>query len=90
MYHAGPTNSGKTYTALQALRRAQSGAYCGPLRLLALEVADSLNEAGVWCNLVTGEEAKVGWQRMVVVVVAGALHGDTHCLLRRAMSCHAF
>lgn len=43
---AGPTNSGKTYTALQALRAAGSGMYCGPLRLLALEVADTMNDAG--------------------------------------------
>ncbi|KDD73740.1 hypothetical protein H632_c1878p0, partial [Helicosporidium sp. ATCC 50920] len=35
VYHAGPTNSGKTYNALQALKKAQTGAYCGPLRLLA-------------------------------------------------------
>lgn len=32
IYHAGPTNSGKTYNALQAMRGAKSGAYCGPLR----------------------------------------------------------
>ncbi len=32
IYHAGPTNSGKTYNALQAMRAAESGVYCGPLR----------------------------------------------------------
>ncbi len=32
IYHAGPTNSGKTYNALQAMRAAGSGVYCGPLR----------------------------------------------------------
>lgn len=36
--HVGPTNSGKTHAALQALKAAQSGVYCGPLRLLASEV----------------------------------------------------
>lgn len=35
---AGPTNSGKTHTALQRLQGAKSGVYCGPLRLLAMEV----------------------------------------------------
>jgi ATP-dependent RNA helicase SUPV3L1/SUV3 len=35
---AGPTNSGKTYQALQALASAKRGVYCGPLRLLAMEV----------------------------------------------------
>ena len=32
------------------------GLYCGPLRLLALEVFDQLNKAGVYCDLVTGQE----------------------------------
>eukprot|EP00983_Pelagomonas_calceolata_P131188 1161751-Pelagomonas_calceolata.AAC.3 len=41
---AGPTNSGKTYSAMQALSAAQSGVYCGPLRLLAVEVHEKLNE----------------------------------------------
>lgn len=54
--HVGLTNSGKTYDALQALKRTESGAYLGPLRLLALEVFDTLNEAGVPCSLLTGEE----------------------------------
>jgi len=40
----GPTNSGKTYTAMQALCAARSGVYCGPLRLLAVEVHEKLNE----------------------------------------------
>ena len=38
--HIGPTNSGKTYQALQALARCGRGVYLGPLRLLALEVFD--------------------------------------------------
>lgn len=36
--HLGPTNSGKTHAALQELRAAGSGIYCGPLRLLAWQV----------------------------------------------------
>lgn len=54
--HVGPTNSGKTHAAMQALKRARSGVYCGPLRLLAWEVHDRLNEEGVACDLVTGQE----------------------------------
>jgi ATP-dependent RNA helicase SUPV3L1/SUV3 len=54
--HAGPTNSGKTYHALQQLKQAQNGLYLAPLRLLALEVYERLNSEGVRCNLVTGEE----------------------------------
>lgn len=53
---SGPTNSGKTYRALQYLKSATSGVYLGPLRLLALEVSDELNKDGVSCNLLTGEE----------------------------------
>ena len=55
--HIGPTNSGKTYTALEALKKAARGAYLGPLRLLALEVFDKLNGADVPCSLLTGEES---------------------------------
>lgn len=55
--HIGPTNSGKTYTALEALKQASRGTYLGPLRLLALEVFDKLNAADVACSLLTGEES---------------------------------
>ena len=54
--HVGPTNSGKTYQAMQALRAAQTGVYLGPLRLLALEMFDTLNADGYPCSLLTGEE----------------------------------
>lgn len=56
--HLGPTNSGKTHAALTALSSAQSGVYCGPLRLLAWEVAEKLNSTGVACSLVTGQEVR--------------------------------
>lgn len=58
VYHAGPTNSGKTYHALQAMQRAETGVYCGPLRLLAMEVYDTCNQKGTYCDLVTGQERK--------------------------------
>lgn len=54
--HAGPTNSGKTYQAIEALKRAETGVYLGPLRLLAYEQFESLNFAEVPCDLLTGEE----------------------------------
>ncbi|KAK8858412.1 hypothetical protein IAR55_002639 [Kwoniella newhampshirensis] len=65
--HIGPTNSGKTYNALKALSRAKSGAYAGPLRLLAHEVWERMNLGtvgdldgkGKKCNLLTGEERRV-------------------------------
>ncbi|KAG6550511.1 hypothetical protein Mapa_007879 [Marchantia paleacea] len=58
VYHKGPTNSGKTYKALKRLMEAQSGIYCSPLRLLAMEVFDTVNMQGVYCNLHTGQEKK--------------------------------
>ena len=54
--HVGPTNSGKTYQALQRLSKADKGCYLAPLRLLAWEVFEELNAKGCPCSLVTGEE----------------------------------
>lgn len=54
--HIGPTNSGKTYHALEALRKIGSGIYLAPLRLLAYEQFEKLNSDGYPCNLLTGEE----------------------------------
>ncbi len=51
----GPTNSGKTHEALERFRNTNSGSYLAPLRLLALEVRDSLTEQGLPVSLVTGE-----------------------------------
>jgi len=58
VYHCGPTNSGKTYNALQRYMEAKSGVYCSPLRLLAMEVFDKVNALGVYCSLHTGQEKK--------------------------------
>lgn len=55
-YFVGPTNSGKTHAALEVLRAAETGVYLAPLRLLALEVYERLNDAGATASLVTGEE----------------------------------
>jgi ATP-dependent RNA helicase SUPV3L1/SUV3 len=54
--HCGETNTGKTYRALQALMTAGAGVYLAPLRLLALEIFQTLNGGGVPCSLLTGEE----------------------------------
>ncbi|CAK9150079.1 unnamed protein product [Ilex paraguariensis] len=58
IYHCGPTNSGKTYNALQRFMEAKKGIYCSPLRLLAMEVFDKVNALGVYCSLHTGQEKK--------------------------------
>ncbi|KAJ2763896.1 RNA helicase, partial [Coemansia nantahalensis] len=57
--HVGPTNSGKTYHALQRLQNARQGIYCSPLRLLAYEVYNRMLSAGVACMVITGEDRRV-------------------------------
>lgn len=56
IFHTGPTNSGKTYTAFEHLKKAGTGYYLAPLRLLALEGYETLREQGVSASLITGEE----------------------------------
>ena len=63
--HVGPTNSGKTHGALVTLSRARTGMYAGPLRLLAHEVWERMNQGTISpgippraCNLRTGEEVR--------------------------------
>lgn len=60
----GPTNSGKTHEAMEALARARTGVYLAPLRLLALEnyerlVAVERDGEPLKVNLVTGEERRL-------------------------------
>jgi len=56
IFHIGPTNSGKTYEALKALKAATTGYYLAPLRLLALEGYENLKANGINVSLITGEE----------------------------------
>ncbi len=56
IFHMGPTNSGKTYSALNELEKATTGVYLAPLRLLALEGYENLKARGVNVSLITGEE----------------------------------
>lgn len=56
VYHMGPTNSGKTYHAIEALVKAPKGCYLAPLRLLASELFDTMNSKGAKTSLLTGEE----------------------------------
>ncbi|MES2900341.1 MAG: helicase-related protein [Pseudomonadota bacterium] len=60
----GPTNSGKTHRAMEALAKAGSGVYLAPLRLLALENFERLQAARphgepLKVSLVTGEERRL-------------------------------
>lgn len=54
--HVGKTGSGKTYQAIERLKKSGSGCYLSPLRLLAIENYDKLIDAGLDCSLITGEE----------------------------------
>ncbi|KAI1709610.1 ATP-dependent RNA helicase SUV3 like protein, mitochondrial [Ditylenchus destructor] len=56
IFHAGPANSGKTYDALQRFKESDCGIYLCPLRLLASEVHEKVNQWGNGCNLRTGQE----------------------------------
>ncbi|WP_051656443.1 DEAD/DEAH box helicase [Butyrivibrio sp. AE3004] len=63
--HIGPTNSGKTYQAMEELKKADSGIYLAPLRLLAYEQYERMNREGVPCAMITGEER---------ILMPGAFH----------------
>jgi len=56
VFHVGPTNSGKTYAAMQELKKADTGIYLAPLRLLALEGYEDLKSSSINASLITGEE----------------------------------
>jgi Helicase conserved C-terminal domain len=58
VFHGGPTNSGKTFAALERLKQASKGLYLGPLRLLAVEIYEKLTADGIYCNLYTGQERR--------------------------------
>lgn len=63
--HLGDTNTGKTYNAIQRLKECDKGVYLSPLRILALENYERLNNEGVLCDLQTGEEE---------IITEGATH----------------
>ena len=63
IYHAGPTNSGKTHSALERFQAAKSGVYCGPLRLLATEVFRRTNDAvSMYCYDAVTLHFKLGFR----------------------------
>lgn len=59
VFYAGPTNSGKTWRALNELAAAESGAYLAPLRLLALEGQEEIEKRGRIASYITGEERDI-------------------------------
>ena len=70
--HLGETNTGKTYNAVERLKLAKNGVYLSPLRILALENYEKLNNQNIVCNLLTGEEE---------IIKEGATH--TSCTIEK-------
>ena len=56
IFMSGATNSGKTYAALEELKKHNKGVYLAPLRLLAIEGQEEIENRGLTCSMVTGEE----------------------------------
>ncbi len=76
--HVGPTNSGKTYDAIQRLKSAACGVYLGPLRLLALEIHDKMSASGIPCTMITGEEEIVEDYALVTSSTIEMLDDEKH------------
>jgi len=57
--YVGPTNSGKTWHALNELVQHDSGVYLAPLRLLALEGQEEIEKRGRLASYITGEERDI-------------------------------
>jgi ATP-dependent RNA helicase SUPV3L1/SUV3 len=57
--YLGPTNSGKTYQALNDLALHEKGVYLSPLRLLAWEGKEEIEKRGKPTSLITGEERQI-------------------------------
>ncbi|MGV3150701.1 helicase-related protein [Sarcina ventriculi] len=76
--HLGDTNTGKTYNAIEKLKSAKKGLYLSPLRILALEIFERLNNDNVICDLSTGEEEviKLGATHMSCTIEKANLKQD--------------
>lgn len=78
-FHMGPTNSGKTFSAINSLKKAKKGIYWAPLRLLAWEVAEKLNSEGIRCSLKTGQEKSVSeYDTHVACTIEMAKHTEEY------------
>jgi ATP-dependent RNA helicase SUPV3L1/SUV3 len=64
--YVGPTNSGKTWRALNELAASASGSYLAPLRLLALEGQEELEKRGRVASYITGEERDIREEATII------------------------
>jgi len=80
--HLGPTNSGKTYAALERLIAAGAGVYAAPLRMMAQEVharlAERLGAEAV--GLITGEE-RINEHAPIIACTTEMVPRVTKCLV---------
>lgn len=76
--HIGPTNSGKTFQALERLKKASRGIYLGPLRLLALEVYERMQDFGVPAMMLTGQECIEDEEARVTAATVEMADFDTY------------
>ncbi len=77
--YLGPTNSGKTWQAIQLLKtvhKPYKGVYLAPLRLLALEVWEELRSQGIRASLITGEEQEVDPEAVIVCSTIEMLNSE--------------
>lgn len=65
-FFIGETGAGKTFHAFQKFKGKESGAFFAPLRLLALEGQETIEELGYSCNLITGEEQDIKEDAMFI------------------------
>lgn len=64
--HVGPTSSGKTHNAIEAIKKSNGWcAFLSPLRLLAWEVYEKLVDTDNSCNLITGEDYIINGSNIV-------------------------
>ena len=75
--HLGETNIGKTYHALQRLMQSRSGIYLAPLRILALEIYEKLNQEGATHISSTVEKIDIGQNFQVAVIDEIQMIGDS-------------
>ncbi|KAL8481181.1 hypothetical protein ACS0TY_027635 [Phlomoides rotata] len=90
IYHCGPTNSGKTYNALQRFMEVEKGVYCSPLRLLAMEVFDKMVSTEELYDVAVIDEIQMladpsrgyAWTRALLGLKADEIHlcGDPSVL----------
>lgn len=77
--YLGPTNSGKTWRAIQELKTVHKpfkGVYLAPLRLLALEVWEELRSQGIKASLITGEEQEIDPEAVIVCSTIEMLNSE--------------